>query len=268
VALACSFSVEDVVIIDLLRQAAPETRIFAIDTGRLNEETYEQSRKTLSELIRTTENRQSSVYVDTIISPSMRSALAQSLQVPGISGMENNSMLLEFSIHDDAKVLDEVIDGAVMASAARMNCCVLRHGDHFFGNRSEIHIWLTWHDVHNANLTILLAYILLGHPDWRDARISIYAALPQEEAQEETTRLRELISAGRLPISERRVRIIPTTDRVDFDSLVASRSSSADLVILGFTLERLEEKGRELFQRHPELRDVLFVNARELILIE
>jgi len=41
VALACSFSVEDVVIIDLLREVAPEVRIFAIDTGRLNEETFE-----------------------------------------------------------------------------------------------------------------------------------------------------------------------------------------------------------------------------------
>ncbi|MHB1398121.1 MAG: phosphoadenylyl-sulfate reductase [Trichloromonadaceae bacterium] len=41
VALACSFSVEDVVIIDLLQTIAPETRIFALDTGRLNEETYE-----------------------------------------------------------------------------------------------------------------------------------------------------------------------------------------------------------------------------------
>lgn len=41
VSLACSFSVEDVVIIDLLQQFAPETRIFALDTGRLNEETYE-----------------------------------------------------------------------------------------------------------------------------------------------------------------------------------------------------------------------------------
>ncbi len=41
VALACSFSVEDVVIIDLLQKIAPQTRIFALDTGRLNEETYE-----------------------------------------------------------------------------------------------------------------------------------------------------------------------------------------------------------------------------------
>ncbi len=41
VALACSFSVEDVVIIDLLQRSEAGTRIFAIDTGRLNEETYE-----------------------------------------------------------------------------------------------------------------------------------------------------------------------------------------------------------------------------------
>jgi len=40
-ALACSFSVEDVVLIDLLRKTSPETPVFAIDTGRLNEETFE-----------------------------------------------------------------------------------------------------------------------------------------------------------------------------------------------------------------------------------
>ncbi len=41
VALACSFSVEDVVIVDLLQEVAPQVRLFALDTGRLNEETYE-----------------------------------------------------------------------------------------------------------------------------------------------------------------------------------------------------------------------------------
>ncbi|OEU61005.1 MAG: phosphoadenosine phosphosulfate reductase [Desulfuromonadales bacterium C00003094] len=41
VSLACSFSVEDVVLIDILHKVAPEVRVFALDTGRLNEETYE-----------------------------------------------------------------------------------------------------------------------------------------------------------------------------------------------------------------------------------
>ncbi|AMV73584.1 adenosine-5'-phosphosulfate reductase, glutathione-dependent [Desulfuromonas sp. DDH964] len=39
--LACSFSIEDVVVIDLIRHAGLETGFFALDTGRLNEETYE-----------------------------------------------------------------------------------------------------------------------------------------------------------------------------------------------------------------------------------
>jgi phosphoadenosine phosphosulfate reductase len=43
VALACSFSLEDVVIIDIAHQAGLSLGIFALDTGRLNEETYEVS---------------------------------------------------------------------------------------------------------------------------------------------------------------------------------------------------------------------------------
>lgn len=43
VSLACSFSLEDVVIIDIAYQAGLSLGIFALDTGRLNEETYEVS---------------------------------------------------------------------------------------------------------------------------------------------------------------------------------------------------------------------------------
>ncbi|MEW6490237.1 MAG: phosphoadenylyl-sulfate reductase [Thermodesulfobacteriota bacterium] len=45
VGLACSFSAEDVVVLDLLRelgvQIPAQVRVFALDTGRLDEETYE-----------------------------------------------------------------------------------------------------------------------------------------------------------------------------------------------------------------------------------
>ncbi len=41
VKLACSFSVEDMVIIDMASKAGLSIGIFALDTGRLNEETYE-----------------------------------------------------------------------------------------------------------------------------------------------------------------------------------------------------------------------------------
>jgi phosphoadenosine phosphosulfate reductase len=41
VKLACSFSVEDTVIIDLIHKEGLPIGVFALDTGRLNEETYE-----------------------------------------------------------------------------------------------------------------------------------------------------------------------------------------------------------------------------------
>lgn len=41
VALACSFSPEDIAIIHIMMNIRSDARVFAIDTGRLNEETYE-----------------------------------------------------------------------------------------------------------------------------------------------------------------------------------------------------------------------------------
>jgi phosphoadenosine phosphosulfate reductase len=41
VALASSFGAEDVVLIDLMVKLEPKVRVFTLDTGRLNEETYE-----------------------------------------------------------------------------------------------------------------------------------------------------------------------------------------------------------------------------------
>ena len=41
IALACSFQAEDIVVLDMLLSIRRDARIFAIDTGRLNEETYE-----------------------------------------------------------------------------------------------------------------------------------------------------------------------------------------------------------------------------------
>jgi len=41
VKLACSFSVEDTVIIDMIHKEGLAVGVFALDTGRLNEETYE-----------------------------------------------------------------------------------------------------------------------------------------------------------------------------------------------------------------------------------
>ena len=47
-----------------------------------------------------------------------------------------------------------------------------------------------------------------------------------------------------------------------------AKSSEADLVILGFTRERLGQKGPDLLLRHPGLNEVLWVSATEAVAME
>ncbi|NNK62996.1 MAG: amino acid permease [Gemmatimonadetes bacterium] len=236
--------------------------------GLLDSETYDQSQEVQRRLLAQTRERSGGIFVDTMISPSMESALAQSLQMPGISGMDNNTVLFEFSVHDDPSVPEAVVAGTTMAGVAHMNRLVLRHTDHFFGNRRSIHVWLTWHDYRNANLMILLAYILLGHPEWRRGEIRLYAAYPKAEVKERTAQLKEMIRDGRLLITDKNLQVFATDDRTDFSRLVEVKSESADLVIRGFTQERVRKQGPDFFAKHPGLRDVLFVSSEERIFIE
>jgi len=236
--------------------------------GMLTDENHRESRRVMRRLLRVADQRPASVFMDTMVSPSMRSALAQTVQAPGIAGVENNAILFEFSEHDPHDRMAELQDGIRLGQTVRMDTFVLRHGDHHFGNRAEIHVWLTWHDYRNANLMILLGYILLGHPDWDEAELRVFAAYPKGEMGVRTEELRIMMAEGRLPASPKNVEMIATDDRVDFSRLVEAKSSDADLVILGFTRERLAQKGMELLQRHKGLNEVLWVSAMEAIAME
>jgi len=236
--------------------------------GRLDGDSYDRSEGLVPRLVALTESRDSAVVVDTLVSPSLRSALAQAFQMPSVTGRRFNSTLFEFTPADSEAWLGELIDGCGLAWQAHISPMVLRHDERFFGSRRSVHLWLTWHDFDNAPLMILLAYILLGHPDWSDAELRIYAAFPVADVARERARLVDLIREGRLPIALKNLRIIPTDDAVEFEKLVEERSADADLVIAGFNRERLELKGRPLLERFPALGDVLFVSAAERIVID
>ncbi|MDX1741024.1 MAG: hypothetical protein R3178_07010, partial [Rhodothermales bacterium] len=109
--------------------------------GHLTEESNLESLKVQARLARLARQQRSSVYMDTIVSPSMTSALAQSLQVPGVSGLSNNTIMFEFSRHDPPEIVQEVASSCLFASSTRKTILVLRHGDLHFGERRRIHIW-------------------------------------------------------------------------------------------------------------------------------
>jgi amino acid transporter len=236
--------------------------------GRLDARTYRQGERLATQLVTLLEARRSALVVDTIVSPSLRTALAQAYQMPSSAGRKHNATLFDFTPADPEAQLAEIVDGCTLAWDAQISPLVLSHGERFFGSRRDVHLWLTWHDHENAPLMILLAYILLGHPDWTGAEVRIFAAFPHADVERERAKLVALIETGRLPINLKNLRIIPTDDAVDFQDLVARLSSRADLVIFGFTRPRLEEKGAALFRRHPALGETLFVSATERIAID
>jgi hypothetical protein len=235
--------------------------------GLLDEQRHVESRTMLKRLIAQTEQTDSTVYFDTIISPSMRSALAQALQLPGVSGMENNTVLFEFSEHDGEEVVAQVAEGLELACACQMNGLVLRHGDLHFGDRMSVHVWLTGHDYRNATMMILLAYILLGHPDWRKAELSIFAAY-ESHVEARTRTLHDMITTGRIPATAKNIQIIPVGKDIDLERLVEAKSSQADLVLLGIQDERLQHQEPGVLRACPALAEVLWVSAREEIGIE
>ncbi len=235
--------------------------------GLLNEETNLEAKKNLENLIAQSRASKAGIYVDTIISPSFRTAVAQIVQIPGISGMENNSILFEFH-EDDEKDIADIVDGCHYASLVDYNLCVLRSSEHHFGYKQQIHIWLTPGDYRNANLMILIAYIIMGHPEWRDCEIDIFAAFDENNLTKEVNRLSRLIDHGRIPISLKNVVKIPWNKNIrDYESLVTERSNTADLVIMGFSLSKLGQEEGAFFKKFKAIKQILFVRAGQRIAI-
>ncbi|MFT5365397.1 MAG: amino acid transporter [Candidatus Latescibacterota bacterium] len=234
--------------------------------GYLSREKVEDTQRILSHMISQTEASGSGVFVDTMVSPSFVTALAQCIQMPGVSGLDNNSVLFEFD-RDRMEEVEEIVKGCLLVGGLGFNTCVLRATEHHFGYKRRLHVWLTRHDDANANLMILLAYIILGHPDWKHAEISIFVTVPSDQLNEQVAGLNERIASGRLPISARNVRPLQADNDVALAERVAQHSGTADLVIVGFSLDLLEHKGADMFGTYDVPADVLFVNAQEEIVI-
>ena len=114
---------------------------------------------------------------------------------------------------------------------------------------------------------IILAYILMGHNDWRNAQIRIFAVFKESKLDEERQRIYDLIETGQLPISRNNIEVICRQDGTDSRDVIAKRSGDADLVILGFRDEALKKMKEQVFSGYDGVGNVLFVNAAEEITI-
>ena len=113
---------------------------------------------------------------------------------------------------------------------------------------------------------ILLAYILQGHPDWRDSSISVFFLHDGENAKEEEEALRANIVEGRLPIAEQNIEhVLHESSSVQ---TIKNKSGGADLVILGFNQHDIDTMGEDAFERFNGLGEVLFVHGLKPLVLQ
>ncbi|WP_303921926.1 amino acid permease [Draconibacterium sediminis] len=226
--------------------------------GLLNEKNTTESKKILDRLIQLSAGSQNRVYLDTIISPSYTSAIAQVVQLSGISGKGNNLILFEFSRTDPGN-LKEITGNYQIVESAGFDICILNTSYKSFGYKKEIHIWISPEDYVNANLMILLGYIILGHPEWKKGKIKIFALYPEQDVEEKRNQLLELIKAGRLPISPSNISMV-TFESGDRKSKIMKYSADADLTIIGFSTDALRNI-EEFSEGYNDLGNILFVSS-------
>ncbi len=230
--------------------------------GFLSKDTKEEAVNTKQRLINLAEGVKSRVYLDTIISPSYTSAIAQSIQLPGISGKGNNMILFEYS-GEEKDNLQHVLDNYNILKSTEFDVCILRSSYKGFGYKKDIHIWITSTDYQNSNLMILLGYILMGHPEWKHGDIKIFSIYHEGEILDQEQRLLELIKAGRLPISPNNIQLIKQHENEAYRKVINQYSGDADITIVGFDDKDLSEQGIATFDGYNDIGNVLFVNAAD-----
>ncbi len=208
-----------------------------------------------------------SVYIDTIISPSYTSALAQAIQLPGISGMENNMVVFEYDKQQPGE-LKEFVDNFGLILAGNLDVCVLGSSDRKFSKNQPIHVWIRSFDHENSNLMILLSYIIMGHPDWQKSEIKIFDICKDHELEKNRKNLIELVKTGRIPITPKNIEVIQKNEAISSKKIINERSKEAGLTIIGIRPEHLELYGINLFKGYDEIGDMVFVNAHEAKEIE
>ncbi|MFO8002396.1 MAG: amino acid permease [Marinilabilia sp.] len=228
--------------------------------GYFSRQSYKASREILRQIIEIQKEEESALYIDTMISPSYTSAIAQIIQAPSISGMENNMVVFEYDKEFPGE-LERIIPNINLTKAGDYDVCVYGMSQSASRFRNGIHVWIRPLDYLNANLMILLGYIILAHPDWSKGKIKIFSICAPEHVRQTREELNHLVEEGRLPITLSNIEIVPASGNRPVYEIVQENSAHAGLTIIGFREEHIKKRGVEYFEDFSKLEDVLFVNA-------
>lgn len=235
--------------------------------GYYSRESVKLAKEQLSKLFQVGNNIDNHVFIDTIISPSNTSAIAQAIQIPGIAGMENNMIIFEYD-KDNPRNLEEIVDNFALVSSGEFDICILGSSNKTINYKNGIHVWIDALHTENANLMILLSFIISGHPDWKKSQIQIYDICTPNEAEVTRQKMKELVNSGRLPITEKNINIIIQEKDVLTKSLINEKSCYAGLTIIGVRAELVKHNKEKYFEGYDQIGTCLFVHSKNSLQID
>ncbi|MBC8147814.1 MAG: amino acid permease, partial [Bacteroidetes bacterium] len=159
--------------------------------------------------------------------------------------------------------LQQIVENYSLIHAGDNDICILSYSEKETIFKKGIHVWIKSTDYENSSLMIMLSYIILGHPDWKKAKITIFDICKKEELEETHEKLHDLVQTGRLPISPHNIEIISQEANVSPKSLINQKSADAALTLIGFRSEQLKHDGIDMFKGYDKVGDILFVNAHK-----
>ena len=230
--------------------------------GYYSKSTADKAREELKKLLEHVDTIENHVYIDTLISPSNTSAIAQAIQIPGIAGMENNMVIFEYDKNQPSN-LTEIIDNFALVNSGDFDICVLGSSNREIPFKKGIHIWINSLDTENANLMILLGFIILGNPDWKQARIKIFNVCEAGDYEQTKNAMNDLVRTGRLPISEKSIRLLVQNENVSVKTIINENSGNAGLTMIGIREELVKREKERLFDGYNELGTILFVYSKD-----
>jgi hypothetical protein len=108
---------------------------------------------------------------------------------------------------------------------------------------------------------VMLGFIVLGHPDWKNSNIRIFEVTTEDKMEATRKRMDELLNTGRLSITKKNVEIIVQDKSQSLKELITERSHEAGLTILGFSGLKSKDVAEEQFKGFEGLKTVIFVNS-------
>ncbi|MBN1107407.1 MAG: amino acid permease [Bacteroidales bacterium] len=228
--------------------------------GYYSRATSQRAAEELAKLIELYDTTNNHVYVDSLISPSYTSALAQAIQLPGIAGMENNMIIFEYD-KENPEDLDSIIENTGLIRAGNFDICILASSRKEMNFKNGIHVWIDFEDPENASLLILLSFIIAGHPTWKKSNIKVFMTCSPGKYDETRIRLTELVRSGRLPITTKNIEIFTKDQKLTLRDLINEKSAAAALTMIGFNPKQLKHDGESMLNGYDGTGTILFVNS-------